>query len=355
MTRPAVLARQYVIKQCTPPSARWDEIVLDHKGHLADLAKFLDSALVTEFGWIVGGYIVPAFFWLLSCFMWVFSNEYIDELKGIAKISTKYGLTFSKLIAFNYGYDFLAYCTSAVVSKGEDGAKQSWHLRNMDWDGDILRKLTIDVKFERTVNGKDNSVQITTWVGMVGALTGMNTDKSISLNFRKSLEPASTVRTCLNTVARVWSMINGIPVGFTIRYYLFSLSTDDIPIFESPCYITRCYHVSGDIHAMSAGGSVTTVDIPTVSLSDGMFTVITNVDPHIDSVDAEWAAGDPLLLSAVDRRKTIISELNDLEHPITPDKLFRIMQVDPVYNSQTIYTTIMCPSIGYYSTLVYDE
>jgi hypothetical protein len=58
----------------------------------------------------------------------------------------------------------------------------------MDWDGNILRKLTIDVKFERIVNGKDNSVQITTWVGMVGALTGMNNDKSISLNFRKSLE-----------------------------------------------------------------------------------------------------------------------------------------------------------------------
>ena len=138
-------ARQYVIKQSTPPIARWDEIVRNHEGHLADLAKFLDSALVTEFGWIAGGYIVPAFFWLLSCFLWVFSNEYIDELKGIAKISTGHGLTFSKLIAFNYGYDFLAYCTSAVVSKGVNGANQAWHIRNMDWDGNILRKLTIDV------------------------------------------------------------------------------------------------------------------------------------------------------------------------------------------------------------------
>ena len=60
-------------------------------------------------------------------------------------ISKKSGMSLKKILQLNLGYDFLARCTSIVSY--DKNHNRVWHLRNMDWDTDLLHDLTIRVKF----------------------------------------------------------------------------------------------------------------------------------------------------------------------------------------------------------------
>ena len=76
----------------------------------------------------------------------------------------------------NIGYDFVAKCTSAGVRVHG----MLYHLRNMDWDMDILRRITVLLRF---VKGGRLVHQGITWVGFVGTYTQMSCQGySVSLN-----------------------------------------------------------------------------------------------------------------------------------------------------------------------------
>lgn len=78
--------------------------------------------------------------------------------------------------SMNIGYDFVAKCTSAGVRVHG----MLYHLRNMDWDMDILRRITVLLRF---VKGGRLVHQGITWVGFVGTYTQMSCQGySVSLN-----------------------------------------------------------------------------------------------------------------------------------------------------------------------------
>ena len=115
-------------------------------------------------------------------------------------------MSFNQLVQLNIGYDSLARCTSIVVRKPflslftsllsllllsycqhvkvEDEGGIPYHLRNMDWDMDLLRDAVINVEFWK------RGVKIctaATFLGFVGFYTAMRENQfSVALNFRKS-------------------------------------------------------------------------------------------------------------------------------------------------------------------------
>ena len=102
---------------------------------------------------------------------------YGDEIGGIAKAS---GISTGRLTAMQLIYEAAATCTSVTFQhsnnsgKGPGGASSfagaPAHARNMDWEMEFLRPLTIEVEF---VKGGHPLCIATTWVGYVGVLTGM--------------------------------------------------------------------------------------------------------------------------------------------------------------------------------------
>lgn len=337
----AINVPRYTIDLSDIPEKRWDHIIDEYENSdiFCKTSTFISQSLVDEFGWFLGKYMIPLLFCFVSCFAWYFGDkEYIDELKGIAKRTTKYGLTFNKLYQLNIDYDFLAACTSSIVS---DKGKR-WHMRNMDWKGDVLRNTTIQVDFVR------NDVKIftaTTWVGFVGILTGMrygDNPMSISLNFRKKGN---------SYIWNIFRYFRGIqPTSFLIRktlqeenVYLYE-SKYIIHSFISPCYLVIAQPDYSDLlmidrNFIGAYGSNTEI-------------VQTNIDQDIKVVDPKWANGDELLLNSIIRRDKNRQDIYELKK-INSEELFKIMKNEPVFNNQTVYTTIMCPNDGLYESVYY--
>lgn len=325
----------YHINLETDPHNRWNHVIADNKDLLVEVEKQMGQEIKTKLGWFC--YVIfPIFFRLLSwSSSWLIDGELLAEMKGISNVS---GIPLYKILQLNLGYDFLARCTSIVCYD----LTNVWHLRNMDWDTDILNKITIEVVFSK--NGM--SYGAIGWLGFVGIMTGwrdMPEPTTISLNFRK--EGNSLFCNLLNYVR------GNSPVSFAIRKYLETGDFDVLHNVVAPCYLTigqsnkmrimeigkryrlRCYDISNSSQKLCDN-----------NIHDGnlVFLVQTNNDYHITSVDKKWADGDLLLLSTVERKCHAIKLLNDVgNRALTFDDCFGIMQTAPIKNEFTVYTSVM--------------
>lgn len=351
--------KKYIIDLDQDPESRWDHIINATDPELLKAyAPFIDESLQFEFGWI-GTYILPAVFWLLSLFANMFDNEYIRELRGIAKHTEKYGLTFSKLFQLNFGYDFLAACTSGVITIGEE----KWHLRNMDWGRDaetanVLRDCTIEVSYQS--NGEE-IYRGTGWIGFVGLFTGISRNATdpytISLNYR---------RIHGDNVWNVTRFFKGInPVTFIIRRELQSNRGSKVAHTHftsckliAPCYLIMGTKRSGTCFTRHYKKCPRSEDGANGYNTSATSIVMTNIDYGIDTVDPKWADGDDLLLNAIERRQCFLTTMREqINEKIASnekiDRMLKIMQTEPVFNSQTIYTVLMSPTTGEYMSQVY--
>ena len=69
-------------------------------------------------------------------------KEFDEEMRGLSEASGG-ALPYDVVLRMNIGYDFVAKCTSSGVRVNG----LLYHLRNMDWDMPILKKVTILTKF----------------------------------------------------------------------------------------------------------------------------------------------------------------------------------------------------------------
>lgn len=354
--------RTYIVNLDNDPSNRWNDILTEHDEALSKYNAFLDTQTHDLFGTplatylskylgciisniigkFVSKWIMPCFFWLLSLFSFLFSKEYVSEIRGISNYTRRFGLTFSKIFTLNIGYDILCHCTSSAIIDPEG---KVWHLRNMDWSGDVLRDLSINVDFVQ--NGKKLYTG-TTFLCTVGLLTGMNYHEkdpfSVSLNYRK----IGTGKLGL------WNYLRGtIPVGFQIRDCLSlpgenAVTTLERNIMISPCYLVLVRAHEGYLLTRGSHHCATTY------LSEHSAPLIqTNIDHDVNEINKDWAADDPLLLNAIDRRECNMFALNKISG-YTVDEFLKVLQVDPVFNSDTVYSCIMCPAACVYNTIVYQ-
>lgn len=351
----------YRIDLHTDPKHRWDHVVDEKIEALQKLDLQMKEEIRKTLGWFNAFIFFPIFFAIMSCFTFLLDREYLREMQGISKRSN---ISMNKLLQLNIGYDFLAKCTSIVCHDKKEN--KVWHLRNMDWDTQLLRELTVNVRF---YDGDTLKYECITWVGFVGIMTACRHISppnytclqnesyiakckcscvcpkdvaTISLNFRK--EDNSIVR-------NIFRFFLGYqPTSFAVRRWLENNNTHSLLSCISPCYLTigtkthlyiyecgkqfkkRSYDIKCDLYSY---------EIDRVFDGNLNYLVQTNADLNIFVVNKKWAEGDPLLLDSVERKKVAIEELEKVDE-LDFQTCFNIMSTKPVQNKLTVYTSIMC-------------
>lgn len=136
---------KFILDLDTHPSERWNHIVRPYieRGEVERMKAFMVGQLIHEYG-KVGAIILSLIARVIITAHARFSMppEYREELLGISKLTSRFGLFYFDLLQLNYGGDFVANCTSAVVRCCDKGSPV--HLRNMDWfPQQSLRPLTV--------------------------------------------------------------------------------------------------------------------------------------------------------------------------------------------------------------------
>eukprot|EP01080_Neovahlkampfia_damariscottae_P001500 gene1500-12117_t len=347
------IPKKYKVNLNLSPRERWSQVIKDHLEPLKKLTTTVHSAQEREFG-------SSSFSQTCLSILNNIQNTQqtlIEEMKGIAEITEKEaGLTFEDILSLNIGYDLLARCTSGNV---EDpiNFKGVFHFRNMDWDMEALRPLTIDVEY---VKNDQVVFTTTTWVCFVGVLTGMTNNTkngwSISLNFRWCDSSA------------IWNYFSFLfqhePIEFIIRNALEkNLSFDEAVKYLkktkiiAPCYlvISGCNKGEGILITRNRSDEVKPLELKN---SQSNYVLMTNVDHWVDKVTKKWACGDDLLLNSVERRICASQGISNIKFEKdqkiedVESILFSVLEKNPVYNYQTVYQVVMSPKNALYSSRV---
>lgn len=362
------MIKKYQISLDAKPQNRWDHVIDDNIDKLQGITKKLNQEIYQTVGFMLYYFVFPIIFNLARIKCYLFNKEYYNEMVGISK---KSGIPIITLIQLNYGYDFLARCTSAIIHDKEN--TKMYHLRTMDWDTDVLKDLTIHIVF--TKNGIP-VYECVTWIGFVGIMTGWTQTENymctMTLNFRK--EGYTGIR-------NLWRFLlcpSTKPVSFLIREDLEMI--DEIAPFKqviafsfSPCYITRTFidyqnkNYEYGVHALGKNRKSYTRqcrinDIGNVNniiegkekedekletetlLKECDYVIQTNHDHNYKKINLGWAAGDPLLLNSLDRKLVFKKKMQQAK-PLTVDKCFDIMNTIPIKNQFTVYTTVVAIDI----------
>ncbi|GAX84142.1 hypothetical protein CEUSTIGMA_g11565.t1 [Chlamydomonas eustigma] len=366
--------KTYVINLDLPPRQRWVHVIKDNLDVLEVLVSAYNQALIEEFG------ALAPLANLLSGMVYV-PNVFKEEMRGLAEASDG-RLSYALVLRLNIGYDFVAKCTSAGVRLNN----MLYHLRNMDWDMNVLKKVTIILKFER---GGRIVHQGISWVGFVGTYTQMSAaGYSISLNYRK-VGVSDLLHIFSALVARTQS------IGFVVRLLL----EEGLPYEQfvsrllSAKLIAPCYLTVVGINQAVVVTRGKRVEEECRNLEEcrggGAYVIQTNHDPWLAKVGGAyeltdnrwqaWAAGDELLLDTKERYacamkgiKAVVSELStrgsealeqggeeaaalsdsvkacglELAEGMDTDAIARfvgVLKTPPVYNRQTVYGVIMIP------------
>lgn len=332
---------KFIVDLDQDPALRWAHIVKSYIPELKILSEELDIEQLKE----IGSTSVST--WIAYFCKSIQENKMsylLDELKGIASITKEFGLSLSKLIILNMGYSLVARCTSGCVN----GESVPYHFRTMDWDMEILRKLTIQVEFQK--QGKTIFIS-TQWVGFVGILTGMRCNEwSISLNYRHVYGGSLA----LNLLS-LFSSHDAIE--FLIRH-LLERETDFSKVVEilsrslliAPCYLTITGKTpgSGALITRDRKGEIHRLNIKE---AHGEFLIQTNIDHWIRVVDPDWAGNDDLLKNSIDRRNQAVKILSKLDLKSITTSLFNdLIDIPPIMNYQTIYQVVMSPGDNFYES-----
>ena len=302
------------------PEERWTEVIDYYKDDMQKLIPAFDQSLSKEFG----------FFGFILKYLLAFINIPKSYQRELRAISAQSGIPYSVLVGLNVGLDFMCACTSAAILT-KDGL---FHLRNMDWDIHILRKLTCQIDFTR--NGRHVYSNVG-WCGFVGCLTGCSTSNfSISLNYRKDRN---------FNLPQICRLLFGYqkPISFELREIMetsdsWDMATSKVNALKvCPCYLL----VSGVDDAILFEKNYHTTS---KRYMHNNYLIQTNHDVNSTIVNYEkWCDGDELLLNSKTRYNVADSIMSQAKHYTD---LSNVLYTPPVLNNQTVYSVIMSPSLG---------
>ena len=339
---------QFTIHLDYPPNKRWKEVINHFKEHIPKATKIAEDML--------GQNTVRLLKPLLKLATYSNGIMYREELLSISKqTSIDAGL----LLLLQLVYEAFAACTSVIVKT----KRYPIHIRTMDWDLPILRKLTFQAKFKF----KNKTLFTgTTWAGYLGILTGMRHPQtkdeegySISINYRRTPESYTTpyaeyLRNIYRTLKGYW------PVAYLVREVLSYETTyyNAVDCFEkahliSPTYVTICgqQNIQGAVITRNRDPNEptyiqhlhTTTNLIQANMDhfhDGKYKNNKEKPHDVDIMDSRY------------RYSYVSLALNTSQTP-TVERLYKIMCMPPCYSRMiTIYTSIMIPYYKSYTTIV---
>ncbi|KKY28437.1 putative n-acylsphingosine amidohydrolase [Phaeomoniella chlamydospora] len=211
----------YLIDLSLPPRSRYTALATAYAHKISSLTDLFDD-LVGEFVPSVPTSYIHTFARL--SLRRVYSDEETEEIRGIAEATN---VPMYLVVSFNVLLDLLMGCTSGGVrvreGKGSKTGTRMMHFRTLDWGMDPLRDVLVQLEFIRSKSAEPNKVIATTvtYVGFVGALTGVREGLSLSLNFR----PLHAARTGWENICFYWNhflVLFGLrrSICSTLRSYL---------------------------------------------------------------------------------------------------------------------------------------
>jgi len=260
---------------------------------------------------------------------------YGEEIKAMASLAN---IPLEKAILLNIIYEAEAGCTSIVAQKN-DGTML--HGRNLDFPmTSYLRNLTIDVVFQK---GGKTLYHGVSFAGYVGLLTGMRPGAfSISANERddgliwENLLEAFLVP---GSYASCFLIRDTLEQNKNFEDAVYRLSTTPL---AAPIYLTVAGTSKGE-GAIITRNRLNSADVWRLDPSNGRWFEVQTNDDH-------WKDPDD------NRREAANNAIKKVgQDKISFDTIYSVLRTSPVYNFETCYTTLMCPSTGDMYTVIASE
>ncbi|KAJ6624846.1 beta subunit of N-acylethanolamine-hydrolyzing acid amidase-domain-containing protein [Mycena sp. CBHHK59/15] len=349
----------YRVDLSATPEDRHREICSVFKAQLADIVPIYGDLLrLTRFPRLLD-------FLARSLLRRVHSVEETREIRGIAKLT---GVPLHLVVAYNTFLDLFSGCASGGARVGDAGSgrRESGvvHFRGLDWEMQPLRRLMICVDYVREGQVVARAV---TYAGYVGALTGVRSGLSLSLNYRTLLNTsASLVSHRLHQAALLLGFRPSI--SSVLRTILLSPPPPPSLAFlaqtlpkqpSTPCYLTFCTPV---------GVLVLEKDLASAEAHTSPdFLAVTNHDVRMERLGTEeWRAllareglGHDAIVEDSMERKACVSQIWARQGTRLKVKdVAQQMEVRPVLNECTHFSCVMDPGVeggGLLWVKSYDE
>jgi len=317
------VAPRYTINLDLAPEKRWAHIIPDFKDDLAKILAWIDKTIAPLKKYserLQNATKMP--------------QEYIDEIRGAAasggfKYEDVYQAQF--LYELQHGNTVPKMCTSIVAEKSNGTIM---HVRNQDLSYPGLDNVTVDIEFQR---GGKTVYYGTTFVGYVGVPTGMTaTGYSVAAHTRFALH---TQDDCIKAAEK-----GGQIIGQQIRQAL-----DKHSDFESGTNYLATKEFIIDCYLISAGAKHNEGKVITRNMDDAQ-DVWQLTDKRWFEVETNW---DHWKIPFDGRRKFANEQMNKTTaENVDMDYMYKIVSTSPDFAGDTVYTTKMVPSLGYYETIV---
>mmetsp|Transcript_66727 Transcript_66727/g.195105 ORF Transcript_66727/g.195105 Transcript_66727/m.195105 type:complete len:403 (-) Transcript_66727:65-1273(-) len=323
-----------------PPEERWREIVLAHRGELARLLPNIDERRQSNTA--VDGVDRTQFLQFHNI-----DDEYLAELVGVVKWANHSEVTLERLIFWNLQYEMVdAHLCTGILAANENG--MVYHGRNFDWDmswnGEdrrlSLEDITIDVTYTRHGVPLFNSVS---FVAMNGVHTGVAYGHNASWSFEQNTRFTNNVTKNLEA-----AKAGGRPYSFVMRS-LMERSLD----FKSAVREVERSKVSAAMYFIMAGsqpwqGAVVALDAASHEKSLNNVQVLS---PSINRWFLVQTNDDMWTEASDDRRPEGVAFLAKMgQGGVNLDNLLVAMRTYPLFNPNTLLTTMIVPAKHYHRT-----
>lgn len=300
-----------------PPETRW--------AHIQSFYAVSIRALVQEYYTQYPTLLQEALAYILD--QNFFPLEIQAELRTLAQVTN---ITYAQAAFLNYIYEYHAYCTSVIVRTANGTIL---HGRNLDYPlTSIIQESTADVDVYE--NGK-LLYHMIWWPWYMGVHTAIKPGLfSVSLNERNKG----------GWLLNIGSLLAGFQGNcFAVRNAMSLTSFEDALAYLTQAKtVAPCYDILAD---PSNGAIITRNRANTrriIGLEEGgWYLVQTNHD---------WWTPDP-----VGDNRTEVAEdyLNRVgQEGFTMETMFQLLSQVNVLNENTVFTTVMVPETGYYSTVI---
>jgi len=274
-----------------------------------------------------------------------YNKEFAQEVKAI---SDYLGLSFTEVTALNFIYDITAQCTSTVV---QDPQGNVFHSRNLDFDyAPLLANIVFHGRYFRDGKLLYEAVGL---AGYLGVITGVK-QGAFSFSIDQYVLPTEEA----TKIASFTNIISGVAQIFRRKL--------------SPTYVVRKgFETLNDydsfVNYLKETDTVSRAYYIVAGTKPGQGTVITKYRNNVQnqtSLSAEtgkWYVAqsnyrgdipDPVYDNRATAARDFLNAIGS--NGITHQRLLDdVMAVYPVFNNETLHTTIMQPSTGYINTTIW--